>query len=561
MTKRQKAILVFLLLLTAATANAVPVRPSVRRTLTLEGGTSVEVTLKGDEHLHYWQSEDGRTFDDDGRLITPLDLRQRKQSAARRHIKAGARRAARRQQMMTRSGQSFGIPIHPYTDKKRGLIILVEFTDKTFLEGHDQLLYNRIANEQGFTSADGFNGSVHDYFYDQSREQFDLTFDVVGPVPMPNGYAYYGENDKIGYDMHPGEMVIEACNAIADDVNFADYDWDGDGKVDQVMIIYAGRGENSGGGADTIWPHEWILTEAEGAPITIDDIVIDTYACSCELQGSTKIDGIGTICHEFSHCLGLPDFYDISYGGNYGMSSWSLMANGSYNDNGFTPAGYTSFERMCCGWLTPIELTDIAEVTNMKALAEGGDAYILYNDAWPDEFYLLENRQMVGWDACLSAAGLLILHIDYDETVWYWNMVNTCADYTQEEHYGPGAVNDHQRCTIFHANNYNVNSIGAPYPYLSNDSLTATSKPAAMLYHENSEGEKTMNAAITHIKQSDNGTISFSFERRMPTAISPVVKERPESTEIYALDGRRVGNDFSMLPHGIYIYQGKKVIK
>ena len=551
--KRQKALLIILLLLATVTAYAVPARPGIRRTLTLTNADTIEVTLKGDEFLHYWQSDDGRTFDDEGRPITSFDLQQRKQAAAWRQVKSGQRRAARR------FAQRRTLPFHPYTDNKRGLIILVEFTDKKFLPGHDQTLYNSIANEKGFTSADGFNGSVHDYFYDQSREQFDLTFDVVGPVPMPKGYAYYGENDIRGYDKHPGEMVIEACSAIADDVNFADYDWDGDGEVDQVMIIYAGRGTATGGSADTIWPHEWNLTEAEGAPITLDDVVINTYACSSELQSSTKIDGIGTICHEFSHCLGLPDFYDTGYGGNYGMSSWSLMASGSYNGNSFTPAGYTSFERMCCGWLTPIELTDATEVSDMKALAEGGDAYILYNDAYPDEFYLLENRQTVGWDACLSAAGLLVLHVDYDETVWRWNMVNTCADFTEEEGYGPGAVNDHQRCTIFHANNKNNSTVGAPYPYEKNDSLTDTSKPAAILYHANSGGTFLMNAAITHIKQSDNGTISFNFERRTPTAISSVLTTRSDDSHIYTLDGRCMGTDFSTLPHSVYIYKGKKI--
>lgn len=518
MTIRQKAILVFLLLLTTATASAVPARPGLRRTLTLRSGTTIEVTLQGDEHLHYWQADDGRTFDDEGRLITSYDLEQRKLTAAWRHIKSGQRRAARRQQQTTRSGQASTLPIHPYTDERRGLIILVEFADKTFLEGHNQTLYNSIANEPGFTSADGFNGSISDYFYDQSRGLFRLTFDVIGPVTMEKDFAYYGQNDNKGYDMHPGKMVIEACNAIADDVNFADYDWDGDGEVDQVMIIYAGRGENSGGGTDTIWPHEWNLTEAEGAPITLDDVVINTYACSCELQSSTKIDGIGTTCHEFSHCLGLPDFYDTSYGGNYGMGNWSLMASGSYNNNAFTPAGYTSFERMCCGWLTPIELTDATEVTDMKALTEDGEAYILYNDAYPNEFYLLENRQKVGWDASLSSVGLLILHVDYDEMVWYWNMVNTCADYTEEEYYGPGAVNDHQRCTIFHANNYENGTFGAPYPYDKNDSLTATSRPSAMLYHANSMEAYKMNAAITGIKKSSDRTVSFSFERRSTTS-------------------------------------------
>lgn len=545
--KRELIALLLLLLLPLVAIQAIPARPDTRRILTLHDNTAIEVTLQGDEHLHYWQAADGRTFDDDGMLISAFDMQLRRQQALQRRRVDTRRRAVRR--------APGNIPIHHYTDAKRGLIILVEFADKQFLEGHDQPLYNRIANEEGF-SDEGFNGSVHDYFLDQSRGLFDLTFDVVGPVPMPEGYAYYGTNDKDGYDMHPDEMVIEACNAVKNIVDFADYDWDGNGEVDQVMIIYAGRGEASGGGAKTIWPHEWNLTEAQGKPLVLNDITIDTYACSCELQSATKIDGIGSTCHEYSHCLGLPDMYDISYSGNYGMRTWSLMDRGSYNGDSFTPAGFTSFERMCCGWLTPIELTTDTEITAMKALTDGGDAYILYNDAWADEFYLIENRQLTGWDACLDDAGMLILHVDYDEIVWYWNMVNTTADYTEEKWYGPGAVNDHQRCTIFRANN-----LHAPYPYKDKNSLTPTSSPAATLYHENSEGTLLMNANITDITQNDDGTMSFAFKRET-TAISPVISAtQAAGSRIYSLDGHDMGTDFGSLTHGVYIYNGKKVRK
>ena len=307
---------------------------------------------------------------------------------------------------------------------------------------------------------------------------FRLDFDVVGPVQLANGYAYYGEDDENGDDMRAGEMVVEACKAIDDEVDFSDYDWDGDGFVDQVYVLYAWHGTATYSDDDTVWQHEYTLEESDyGNTLEIDGVQVNTYACSSEL-GQSHVDGIGTICHEFSHCLGFPDMYDTQYEGNFGMGSWDLMCSGSYNGGSFCPAGYTSYERWVAGWLDPIELTEDMSVTDMKALSDGGESYVIYNDAHPDEYYLLENRQLTGWDRELPAAGMLILHVDYDETVWQWNIVNDIVDYSDYEGY-EDCVNDHQRLTIFHADDDDDSSYwnshyqfytkttegGAPYPY------------------------------------------------------------------------------------------------
>ena len=193
--------------------------------------------------------------------------------------------------------------------------------------------------------------------------------------------------------------------------------------------------------------------------------------------------------------------YDTEDNGCFGMSQWDLMDHGCYNDNGFIPCGYTSYERMLCGWLRPVVLTSPCEVTDMQPLSKNGLAYLIYNTKAPQEYYLLENRQQVGWDKALPGSGLLILHVDEDEEVWYENRVN--ADPT------------HQHCTIFHADNNSGTTIcdlqGDPYPYGENDSLTTTSFPAATLYHHSVESDDHMPVAITHILEQDDGTVSFRF--------------------------------------------------
>ena len=348
----------------------------------------------------------------------------------------------------------------------------------------------------------GFKGSVHDYFKDQSGGQFLIDFDVVGPVPLSMGYAYYGENDADGHDLRAGEMVAEACKMVSGMVDFSDYDWDGDGEVEQVVVLFAGQGEHCCDDDKTIWPHEFQLEYSDyGHVLKLDEMVISTYACCSELSLNGIIDGIGTLCHEFSHCLGLPDMYDTEGNGCFGMSQWDLMDYGCYNGNGFTPCGYTSYERMVCGWLEPEVLTFSRDVADMKPLADGGPAYIIYNQCHPQEYYLIENRQLTGWDSALPGRGLFVLHVDEDEEAWYFNEVN--VDPT------------HQRCTIFHADDEDGTSStsleGDPYPWHGNDCLTSTTNPAANLFHQGEDGTAYMPVELTGIRLLSNGMMSFCY--------------------------------------------------
>ena len=124
-----------------------------------------------------------------------------------------------------------------------------------------------------------------------------------------------------------------------------------------------------------------------------------------------RVDGIGTICHEFSHCLGLPDMYDTQ-GNQYGMGTYDLMDQGSYNGDSFQPPYYSAYEKWYCGWATPTELSEATTVKDMKPVAEGGQTFVIYNDNHKDEYYLLENRQQQGWDGSLYGKGLMITHVD-----------------------------------------------------------------------------------------------------------------------------------------------------
>jgi len=400
-----------------------------------------------------------------------------------------------------------------YKGSKRGLIILVEFSGTDFQKSHDRDFFEQVCNEERFYSQEGLIGSVYDYFRSQSYGQFELTFDIVGPVKLSETYYYYGKNGSDGNDMYAGAMVVEACQMVDEQVNFADYDWDGDGLVDQVLVIYAGRGEADGGGSNTIWPHEWELTESDyGSTLVLDGVNINTYAATNELS-RTGFAGIGTICHEFSHCLGLPDMYDTFNTGNYGLGSWSIMASGNYNGAGYVPAGFTSYERYACGWVTPIELTTITEVDSMKALIDSPEVYMIRNDNCADEYLLIENRQRKSWDSKLAGSGMLILHVDYDPDIWANNLVNTCVNDNMAAVYDLPVTNNHQRCTIYRAGNrYDKVSLASDaYPYGSNTELCNTSTPAATLYNPNTDGSMLLNKGISNISCNSDGTMAFRF--------------------------------------------------
>ena len=501
----KKIFLGLVFLLAALTAFAIPAKRGQKTTLTLADGTQVVAELRGDEFGHYYEAADGRVFVKSANTDV-YEQADKTEITNRANIRRMARNAKRAERRNVRHNE-FGVPTS-YTGSKKGIIILVNFADKTFNAANNQALFNNIANTEGFNQGN-FNGSMHDYFTSQSNGQFDLTFDVVGPVTLSQNYAYYGQNNSAGDDMRPEQMVVEACNLVGDMVDFNDYDWDGDGEVDQVYIVYAGKGEADGGAKDTIWPHEWELSETY-SDFDIDGVHINTYACGPELNGSSQINGLGTMCHEFTHCLGLPDFYDTRTNGtNFGMDSWSLMDYGCYNNNGYTPCNYTGYERMFCGWVEPIELTEDMQVTGMKSLEDYGDVYIMYNPGHHDEYYILQNVQKKGWDLYAESKGLMIMHVDYDKDIWQQDVVNNTTS--------------RQRCTIFPADNSlsSYSTYGDLFPYNSNNSFGNNTSPAAKLYNANTDGTKLMNIEITGITQKSNGTIEFNFVNNNEGSVGP----------------------------------------
>lgn len=385
------------------------------------------------------------------------------------------------------------------------LVILVNFKDKAFNFKNSD--FDRWLNENNY-SIDGGTGSVKDYYRDNSMGKFIPNFTVLGPYTLKYGQIYYAGNDEdTGEDSNPRAMIIEACQmAKADhpDLDFSQFDNDGDGYMDNVNVIYAGYSEASTGNGNDMWPHSWTL-QAEA--IQIDGITINNYSCSAELVGAsgTKMDGIGTFTHEFGHILGLKDMYDTDqYMNGYGIDpgAYSLFASGSYNNDSRTPPYLMAFERMQMGWCEPVELKEPEDVA-LPSIANNVARYINAQPGRTEgtghEWFVLENRQNTGWDAYLPAHGLLIYHYDYTQ-----EMVEQYWDYN-----GPNNNATH-RCLYIKAadgiDDTNSRS-GDTYPGRSgNTEFTDTSVPNAF----NWKGEKT-NTPVTNIIEKE-GIVYFQVK-------------------------------------------------
>lgn len=567
-----------------AAANAVPAK-KLQKVITLTNGTQVSVELRGDEYLSWWEGTDGTAYraTADDTVFEAFDLEAQKPAAAARRARAEQGRVARLARVKNSlkgaddKMRGLGGDHITYKGVKKGLVVLVDFKNKKFADGHDLEYYKNVINGKDFSDEEeGYVGSVRDYFLAQSNGQFELDFDVVGPVTMSKNYGYYGNDGAYQKDEKVYEMIKEACDGIQDQVNLKDYDWDGDGEADQVFFLYAGLGQASGGSAGTIWPHESELRYWPCGVLSYSTGKINTYACANELQPETQGSsryisaGIGTICHEFSHCLGFADMYDTTGGGGYGMSVFDVMDQGSYNGNGFVPCNYTAFERIYAGWVEAIELESPATVKDMKSVSDYGRPFIMYNYKNTNEYFLMENRQNTGWDKGLYGSnGLLIVHVNYVPSRWANNSVNSSAEKIQ-------------CCTVVNADGSRENTQyslqGDLYPYevkgvTMNDEFTDESEPAAKLYTKNSDNSYALGIPITNIKRS-KGSISFlvcggdannvidnTFNGVVDGINGVTVAKKAADNRIYSIDGRYLGTDASALGKGIYVVGGKKIVK
>lgn len=426
-----KKILSFLFLCAlAVTASAVPARRGWQ-TRTQADGTAIEIQQLGDEFYHYMINREGKQVREINGMYVEIGEAPTEAVAKARRAKAVARR------------QRKDVGVTPNLAPK-GVVILANFANKSMQSGHTQATFDELCNSTNCTVNDGYP-SAGQYFADQSNGTYRPQFDVFGPVTLSRNVSYYGaDGAKEGDDQHATDAVVEACILANEQftINWADYDSNNDGYVDFVYVIYAGKGQADGGTSETIWPHNWSVESARyygnctytEAQCKVGGKKLDNYAMSGEISGSS-LGGIGTLCHEFGHVMGLPDLYDTDYGTVYDNcltpNDWDIMDGGSYNADGHCPPNYDPWEKDFFGWLTPINLGNTGQ--NVTLYANGTENQQTYQINASGTYvspttsglrYYIENRQAVGWDAPLTGHGMLIWKVNFNASAWEDNAPN-----------------------------------------------------------------------------------------------------------------------------------------
>lgn len=474
-------VIAFLCLFITVPVSAVKAYP-FPVSVTQPDGSTVTILLHGDEFHHYKTTSDGYLLKANTKgFLTYANVNTAGEVTESEFIARDAsKRSATEIQFLKTVNQSaiiqqsqsaplkskvFKAPAlpqkaFPSTGSPKSLVILVNFSDKSFVTATPQSSFTNLLNQDSY-SANGGTGSARDYFMASTYGAFLPNFDVVGPVTLPQTLDYYGKNDASNNDTNPLQMIIDACAAAnTAGLDFTQYDTDNDGIVDNVFVYYAGFNEAEGGPANTIWPHRWGIYPSSLFPgnsnysgtvasVTFDGKRVMDYACTSELRGSsgTNMCGIGTFCHEFGHVLGLPDFYHTTSTTSVPtLDYWDIMDAGSYNNTGRTPPTYSVYERFFLNYLVPeqkssqatLTLNPIyqgktipANTTNQAFLLSATTHNLIGNNPNPKEFFMLEYRQKTGWDTYLPAEGMCVWHIDYDQTAWDNNEPNNYTGTSQ----------------------------------------------------------------------------------------------------------------------------------
>lgn len=557
-------------------------------TVTQSDGTELNVRIYGDEHHSWYTTTDGALLvqvgknfyvaqvEDNGMLKATPQLAHNAEFRNKLENKAINTQnkqlffnTAKTNAIRRSIGISNNFPYFPHTGTPKALVILVQFNDCAFKTNDPVSVFNHLLNaspedETPQALLEDYNtnytntGSVKQYFSDMSEGVFQPQFDVKGVVTVSKNYAYYGQDQsENNRDIKYKEMIKEACELAKSQlgVNFSEYDANNDGNVDLVYVIHAGYGQNTGGEENTLW-----AKTSFNHITTIDGKEISAHGINSELNFNkgNYITGIGVICHEFSHTMGIPDLYPYSpnaYVNNQEPESWDLMDAGEYGNNGYTPVPYCAWELDIMGWNAGIETLDKEpkQITMEPYFSGNRKAYKIEADN--GEYLLLQNLQRTGWGKGYMSHGLLIYRIDYQRS-------NVGLDYRMNQ------TPNKPEVTVLPADGVILNG------YLNGKSHTkqeyyesqwADPFPGYKQVTELLEAKlnnTTLTNLLYNIKETDDRVITFDYLKDYATGIDQTLadKDTEKNPSIFSLDGRYLGNDASKLTKGVYIIGKKKVV-
>ena len=477
----------------------------------------------------------------------------------------------------------------PHTGTINIPVILVNFQDVKFTVNNPTKAFDQFFNgtsQEDLGNGNGYNyGSVAQYFSDMSSGTFKINFKIYGPVTLDQKETYYGGTADDGSDENTDQLITDAIAKLQvsdEKITDASLFCNGLSSVDCVYILYAGIGQNDRGPNTAVWAKtgqpsatlagkkvRWYSVAGEKTKYYVD------AKGKVAKSGSPLIAGIGTTCHEFSHALGLPDIYPYTSSAqnvnNQEMEYWDLMDGGEYAGfDGFFPTAYTAFEKEEMGWPVDIEeLTANQTVTMSKSTLDGGTAYKIVNPNNSNEYFMLEKIKKDGWNKYQCGEGLLVYHVNrpsgnlsldirFNDTKSYPGMAVVPAD---------GAC----LSSYIEANKpiYSTSLRGDLFPGTGNmspDTLNVTElsdakpQPNFCWYDGNLTQKLSTNKALQNIKYS-NGVVTFNYIHDVAAGINDIRINKPADNRIFTVDGVYMGTNLNALPHGVYIINGRKIVK
>ena len=316
-------------------------------------------------------------------------------------------------------------------------VIPARFQDLAFSQSDPQAWLEYLFNSHPVNS-DEAGGSVSAYMDDNLGNAFQFRFTILNPVTLPENAAYYGGNGNYGVDSHINELFTDACAAEeAVGVDFSRFDSDRDDIIDFVFVIFPGNNEAESDVSDQIWP---VYDDLGRLRKYYSGAKLGKVACYSEFSGAdhTNTAGIGTICHELLHGIGLPDLYDVN-GETEGKSdplfgSVSIMDKGNLNNDGRTPPYLGAVERELLGVLDIVDV-EAGHQYHLPSIDISGTALRIPTSN-EGEYFLIEYRSGAKWDSYIGGSGLLVYHIDKSLNIagsmtaaerWEVNAINCCA--------------------------------------------------------------------------------------------------------------------------------------
>lgn len=570
-------------------------------------GTTLMVQLKGDERYNWYQTMDGvllryhdRSFyvaqtDDDGQLISTGILAHNVEGRGNAELKAVTAQkkdaffqTISRQETIASRASGFPLPgLCPHMGKVRIPVIMMEYPDHKFSLDKDELykafdeFYNGIGRRpfaDDVTSIIRGYGSIKQYFLDASNGLFEPEFVFYGPYTADHEMSFYGNSRGLGAS---DALKKEAISKADADVDFTQFDSDGNRAVDLMYVLYAGNGANIGNHPTSIWPHC-----SNSLPYKADGMSVPIVGMSNELTDNPFGDdsvfaGIGVFCHEMSHALGLPDLYwateDPRFYDNCGPEEWDIMDGSENLCCGVWPTQYMAWEKEAMGWITFEQLRDPKYVTvyPLNDALGRGKAYVVKNPAELNEYYVIENYMSsedswnyYHWNYNMQLTsdepGLIITHIDGYPSNPHTMSPNVNhagkpritilpADELILGYYNIGTNHIYKGVTTYITFAiYRDDMATDPYPGKNN--VTA-------LKHYNNYKMYDMDSRypIRDIRVNKDRSISFSFRGAIDDGISEITTDCTSDDKVYSLNGQCLGCNLNSLPKGIYIVNGKKV--